>query len=269
MTGRVVLVTGGSSGLGAAAAAELARRGHRVYAASRRAVGAGDHPPIPLPMDVRDAASVREAVATVVDREGRLDALVNNAGVGLAGAVEDTGDDEAAAIFDTNVLGAHRIARAVLPVMRRQRRGLIVNVGSMAGEVAIPFQGFYSATKAALGSLSHALRLEAAPHGVEVTLLQPGDFRTPFTDHRTWTAASRAGSVYEDVCRRAIETMERDEREGSDPAVFARTVADLVEGARPRPSYDVGTPIERLAMHAARLVPWSVREWILRARYGV
>lgn len=266
----VVLVTGASSGLGAATVAELARHGHRVYGTSRRASTspAGAAPPVLLPMDVREPASVAAAVERLLDREGRLDVLINNAGIGLAGAVEDTSDEEARALFETNLFGAHRVLRAVLPVMRRQRRGLVVNVGSMAGEVAVPFQAFYSATKAALASLSHALRIEAAPHGVAVTLLEPGDFRTGFTDTRGWAAAAETNPAYRDRCRHAVGVMERDERRGADPAIFAALVARLVERMKPRGTYTSGMSAQRIALQVARLAPASLSERLVRAYYG-
>jgi len=269
--GKVVLVTGASSGFGAATVAELVRAGHRVYGTSRRAAPPPADAPHPtmLPMDVRDAASVAAAVDLVLAREGRIDVLVNNAGVGIAGAVEDTSDQETQALFDTNLFGAHRLIRAVLPAMRRQGGGLIVNVGSMAGEIAIPFQAFYSATKAALAALSHALRIEAAPHGIVVTLLEPGDFRTGFTEHRETAAAAGTNPAYRDRCRQAVGVMERDEQHGADPAAVARLIADLVGRARPRPAYLIGMWAQRLAVRVARVAPGRLREWLLRAYYGV
>jgi NAD(P)-dependent dehydrogenase (short-subunit alcohol dehydrogenase family) len=150
MTSRVVLITGASAGFGRACAQHLGRLGHRVYGTSRRAECPDPaelrSPPLVLPMDVCDDDSVQRAVDFVLKQEGRIDVVVNNAGVGLAGAVEDTSVEEARALFETNFFGVLRVCRAVLPALRAQRSGLIVNVSSLGGLVTIPFQGLYSAS---------------------------------------------------------------------------------------------------------------------------
>jgi len=251
---RVVLVTGASSGLGAACARALSARGHRVYGASRRA--GTDAPaagaPIPLAMDVTDEASVGAAVAALLAREGRLDVVVNNAGVGLAGSIEDTAVDEARALFETNLFGVHRVCRATLPLLRARGDGLVVNVGSIGGRVAIPFQGFYSASKAALHVFNDALRGELAPFGVRVVLVEPGDFRTGFTASRVFARAG-AGSPYASRCARAVGVMEADERAGADPESLAARVVDIVEGRARGTRHLAGRLSQRLV---ARLAPW-------------
>ena len=266
---KIVLVTGASSGLGAAFAAELARRGHRVYGTSRQAPLSETPAPFPvvIPMDVRDERSVGRAVEYVLAREGRLDVVVNNAGVGLGGAVEDTTPAEALEMFETNFFGVHRVCRAVLPAMRAEGRGLVVNVGSIAGEISIPFQAFYSATKAALAALTEALRIEVRPFGIDVTLLEPGDFRTGFTANRKLVATTN--DAYRSRCGRAIEVMERDERNGADPDSLARLLARLVGEAPPRPRYVAGLAAQRLAVLVKRLAPARFSERLLAAYYGV
>src|SRR5262249_47345713 len=137
----VILITGGSSGIGRCCAEHLTLRGHKVYAASRTGT---------LVMDVRDDASVCAAVQTIVEREQRIDVVINNAGSGIAGAIEDTSIEEAKQQFEVNLFGPMRVCRAVLPIMRTQRSGLIINVSSIAGLIAVPYQGLYSASKFAL-----------------------------------------------------------------------------------------------------------------------
>jgi NAD(P)-dependent dehydrogenase (short-subunit alcohol dehydrogenase family) len=269
----VVLITGASSGLGEAFAAHLARLGHRVYGTSRRgafpAAGAEGVFPALVPMDVRDDASVRAAVDFVVEREGRLDVVVNNAGVGLAGAVEDTAPEEARTLFETNVLGVLRVCRAVMPILRSQGAGLIVNVGSIGGRIAIPFQGFYSASKFAVASLTDALRMEAKPFGVRVTLLEPGDFRTGFTDHRVVTADSRTNPAYRERCRSALQVMEHDERHGADPAALARLLPKLMTRRSPRARYVAGMFFQKLAVAIQRVLPPAWFERGLMAYYRI
>ncbi len=211
----MVLVTGTSSGFGQAVATALHARGDQVFGTTRAAAP----PPGPFPTltaEVGDEASVEAAVAQVVARAGRLDAVVANAGWGLAGAVEDTTAAEAWAQLDTNVLGVHRLCRAALPRFRAQGHGRIVIVGSLAGRVAIPFQAFYSASKFALLGYARALRLEVKPLGVQVCLVEPGDYATGFTAARRLASGGGPGSAYQARLREALEVMERDERANTD-----------------------------------------------------
>jgi NAD(P)-dependent dehydrogenase (short-subunit alcohol dehydrogenase family) len=164
----VVLVTGTSSGIGRATAEELARRGHTVFAGGRRLAGVPATPDgaagiEPVELDVRSDEDAERVVGEVVERAGRLDVVVNNAGIGIAGAVEETSADEVREQLETNVLGVWRLCRAVLPVMRAAGGGLIVNLSSLSGVVATPYQGAYSASKFAVEGLSESLRLEVAP----------------------------------------------------------------------------------------------------------
>ncbi len=204
---RVVLVTGASSGIGRACAEFLAGRGYRVYGGSRRLVAGSVVESIS--MDVGDDASVHAAVSTILAREGRIDILVNNAGIAIAGAVEDTSVEEARDQFDVNFFGVLRVCRAVLPAMREQGAGYIVNIGSIGGLIAIPFQGFYSASKFALEGLSESLRLEVRQFGVHVVLIEPGDHRTGLTDNRRRTAESGINPhLSRPIPYRALERME-------------------------------------------------------------
>ena len=182
---RVVLVTGASSGIGLACATHLAGRGYRVYGTSRRP-GAGQAGSLAmLAADVTDDGSVEQAVATVLDREGRLDIVVNNAGMGIAGPVENTSIEQAKWQLEVNFFGAFRVCRAALPAMRKQGSGYIVNIGSIGGLIAIPYQAMYSASKFALEGMSEALRMEVRPFGVRVVIIEPGDHKTGITQNRT------------------------------------------------------------------------------------
>jgi NADP-dependent 3-hydroxy acid dehydrogenase YdfG len=165
---RVVLITGASSGIGQACARHLARQGYQVFGTSRRPQGGADEPFEMIPMDVTDEDSVRQGVATVLARAGRLDVVVNNAGFGFGGAVEDTSIDEARELFETNLFGMLRVCRAVLPHLRERRAGTIVNVSSLAGLIGQPFVGMYCATKFATEGLTEALRMEVRPFGIHV-----------------------------------------------------------------------------------------------------
>jgi short-subunit dehydrogenase len=222
-----------------------------------------------IPMDVCDDDSVRRGIDYVLKQEGRIDVVVNNAGVGLAGAVEDTSVEEAKGLFETNFFGVLRVCRAVLPGLRAQGSGLIVNVSSLGGLVTIPFQGFYSASKYALESMSDALRMELSPFGVRVVLLEPGDFKTGFTDSRIFAAEAGKGSAYHESCQRAVSVMEHDEQNGADPRQLAELLAKIIANSTPRNRYPVGAFGQRLAVAARRVVPSALLDKALRAIYKV
>ena len=180
----VVLITGASSGIGKACADHLAQLGFTVYGASRTIENLGEVRWTPLVMDVDQDGAVTHGVELVRAQAGQLDIVVNCAGFGIAGSVEDTTLEEAKAQFDTNFFGTVRLCQAALPGMRQQGAGLIVNMSSLAGLLGLPFESFYSASKFALEGLTEALRLEVAPFGVRVVLIEPGNFRTGFTAKR-------------------------------------------------------------------------------------
>lgn len=257
----VVLVTGASSGIGAAAAAALAAAGHRVTGASRR----GTAPPgvAGVVLDVNDEPAVRAAIDGVLAEHGRLDVLVNAAGYGLSGPVETTPLDDARAQVETNLWGTVGVTRAALPALRAAGDGLIVNVSSLAGVFALPFQAYYTASKFALEGWSEALAYEVAPFGVGVTLVQPGNIRSGFTDGRR-EAPGVNGSPYADAFRRAVDTMERDERDAVGPEVVARTITRVVGARRPPRRVTSGSAPERSTVLLRRVLPTRTFEWLGR-----
>jgi NAD(P)-dependent dehydrogenase (short-subunit alcohol dehydrogenase family) len=263
---RVVLVTGASSGIGRCCAEFLAQQGYRVYGASRRPASS---PLIEsISMDVGNDASVRHAVAGLLERERRIDIVVNNAGIAIAGAVEDTSIDEAREQFEVNFFGVLRVCRAVLPRMRQQRAGYVVNVGSIAGLIAVPYQGLYSASKFALEGFSESLRLELRRFGIHVVLIEPGDHPTGLTDNRRKTADSETSAAYRDRFNRAIDRMAADERGGPDPQAIARLLHRIVRHPRPRLRYTVGPARERAAAWMKRLMPYAVVEKAMDLYYS-
>src|SRR3954454_10815152 len=180
-TGRVALVTGASSGIGEAAARALVEAGFTVYGTSRRAVAGEERDAVTfLPLDVTDDESVAGVVREVLDRSGRIDVLVNNAGVGVSGAAEESSIEQARALFDTNLFGSIRTTRAVLPQMREQGSGRIINVSSVLGFLPAPFGALYSATKHAMEGYSESLDHEVREHGIRVLLVEPGYTNTSF-----------------------------------------------------------------------------------------
>ncbi|WP_296575646.1 SDR family oxidoreductase [Phreatobacter sp.] len=266
---QVVLVTGASSGIGRATADLLQARGHRVIGTSRRA-SPGAAPWTWARLDVTDDASVTACVAGVLASEGRIDVVVNNAGLVMAGAVEDTAIEEARRSLETNVLGAMRLARAVLPGMRERGSGTIVNMGSLAGRVGMPFQGIYSASKFALEGLTEALAQEVAGFGINVALVAPGDTATSVVDNRVRAVASQdPASPYAAACARIVAMYEADERAGAPATGVATLVADLVEGRRRGPRYAVGPVGQRVMVAARGMVPGGVFRWGMSRYFGL
>jgi NAD(P)-dependent dehydrogenase (short-subunit alcohol dehydrogenase family) len=229
---RVVLISGASSGFGLVTGAHLTAHGYTVYGAARRPPPAGA-PFAGVQMDVESDASVAAAVQSVVRREGRLDAIIANAGMGIAGALEDTSSEEALRQLQVNVLGVHRLCRAALPHLRERPLAHIVIIGSIAGLIGIPFQGMYAASKFALEGYAEALRLELRGGPVRVTILEPGDFATGFTAARVSTAASGPGSPYEAAFAHALKVIENDEQQGADPALIGPAVRQILDDPRP------------------------------------
>ena len=259
--GQVVLVTGASSGIGQACAALLAKHGYTVYGASRRTIAIEGV--TPLVMDVTDDQSVGNAVAGLIEREGRLDAVVNNAGIAVAGAVEDCTIADAKEQFEVNLFGVLRVCHAVLPIMRQQRGGHLINIGSIGGLIAIPYQGLYSASKFALEGLTESLRLEMCDFGIRVVLVEPGDHRTGLTQSRRTIASE----VYREACHRAVGRMASDERHGADPDGVARLVHRIIRNPRPRLRYTAGPALQRAAIWLKRVMPYAVMERAMRLYY--
>jgi len=275
----VVLVTGASSGIGRACAIHLARRGYRVFGTTRRdsdqvvadlrqPLTASDQLDV-VTMDVDDNESVVRAMGTIVEKTDRLDAVVNCAGFGIAGAIEETSDEEARAIFETNLLGILRVCRAAIPTMRAQGSGMILNVSSIGGRIGLPFQGFYSATKFALEGFTEALRMEIRGFGIRAVLIEPGDFCTGFTDSRHLVETSASSDAYRIAQEHVLSIVEKDERGGASPDAIARLVARILSKRSPRVRYTVGPVAQKLAAALKRVLPSKWFEWALSKYYGV
>lgn len=263
---KVVLVTGASAGIGRACAEYLQRRGDRVYGTSRDWSTRSPAPFEMIAMDVTQDESVQRAVDDLLTREGRIDAVVNNAGSGIAGAIEDTPVEEARAQFEANFFGALRVCRAVLPAMRAQRHGTIVNMSSIAGLIGIPYEGMYSASKFALEGMSEVLRMEVKPFGVRVVLVEPGDHHTEFTDQRRALPASEA---YAKDFAAALAIMQKDERSGRAPETVAPLVARIIDHPSPRLRYRTGKLLDQAAVTLKVILPPKLAERLLMNHYGL
>ena len=236
----VWFVTGASRGFGLEIVREALARGHQVVATARHADGMRAQLPeaaeglMTVDLDVTDQGSVAAAVVAAVGRFGRLDVVVNNAGRGVLGAVEEVSDDAARAVFDVNVFGTLNVQRAVLPVLRRQRSGHIVNISSIGGVVGMPGWGVYCATKFAMTGFSEALKLELEPLGVKLTLVEPGYFRTDFLDG---SSLDTEPTVIDDYAETAgtmrTSATEYNHNQPGDPVKGAKAIVDITEHAEP------------------------------------
>ena len=258
---KIALVTGSSSGIGEAVCRRLCEAEYRVYGLSRR--GTAPEGCVPIKADVSDENSVRAAVDSVIQAEGRIDLLINNAGFGIAGPVEYTPGEEAARLMNVNFMGQFYTAKAVLPHMRRQNEGRIVFISSVAAPIAIPYQSFYSASKSAVSSLALALRNEVKNTGIKVTVFLPGDVRTGFTDARSvndYQAKDYAN------CQASIQSMEKDERNGMTPEYVAERIFRAATVPNPAPQYIGGFKYKLFAL-LFRLLPSRLSYWIVGKMY--
>jgi NAD(P)-dependent dehydrogenase (short-subunit alcohol dehydrogenase family) len=219
-------------------------------------------------MDVDDDMSVVDGVAAVMTTHGRLDAVIAAAGWGLAGAVEHTPIDRAKAQLETNFWGAVRVVQAALPLMRAQGAGRLVLMSSIGGQIGIPFQAFYSASKFAMEGYAESVAYEVSPFGIEVTLVQPGNFRTGFTAAREDVAAE-GDDPYAIAATKAVAQMVHDETNGADPIRVADVVVDVLTAKRPPRRVSVGKLDERVGLVAKRLLPFRVFERAAASSLGV
>ncbi len=265
---KVVFITGISSGFGRQTAELLARKGYVVYGASRN-----DFQPaqgiFPIKANVTDKEAVKKAIETVLQKEGRIDVLINNAGMGIAGSVEEASEDEMKLQVNTNFYGAVHTIQAVLPGMRKQGSGTIINISSVGGLMGLPYQGFYSASKFALEGLSESLYMELKPHGINVILINPGDFSTSFTAKRIIIKKSNEESAYQPQFLKTLSVIEKDEGSGLNPEILARKLLRIIEKKNPCMRYVVASFEQKLAVALMHILPAKWFFKIISSHYGV
>jgi NAD(P)-dependent dehydrogenase (short-subunit alcohol dehydrogenase family) len=273
MTGEVALVTGASSGIGEATALELVRRGFVVYGVARRLdrmaglAALGVHT---FEMDVTDDTSITSGVERILREQGRIDVLVNNAGYGSYGALEDVPIDEARRQFEVNVFGLARLTQLVLPHMRAQRSGRIVNVSSIGGKFYEPLGAWYHATKFAVEGMSDSLRLELQPHGVHVIVIEPGSIRTEWGSIAAESAIARSGSTaYGLQAKRLAAVYDIADRPGigTPPQVVGVAIAKAVTARRPRTRYVVPFAAKSILL-LRRILTDRAFDWVILRAYG-
>lgn len=271
--GDVVFIAGASSGMGKAIAEALAKEGFKVYGTSRKAAENNEPSQVNgggfikmLQLDVCNQESITRAIDYVQDKEGSIDVLINCAGFALAGSVEDTTHEEAFMEFNTNFFGIHRMCRSVVPIMRQKGKGLIINISSTAGLIPVPYQSFYSASKFALEAMTEGMRTEVKPFGINVSMLEPGDTKTGFTNSRVFVEASK-DSVYKKTFNSSIERMIKDEQGGPPPIGIVKAVKRIMVSSNPPVRVVVG-PINKVLAFLKRVLPSRLVVFIVSKLYA-
>ena len=260
---KIAIVTGGSSGIGKCTVDALLKKGYTVYELSRRDSDRTDIRHICV--DVTVEAAVQSAISQIKAEAGRVDVLVNCAGFGISGAIEFTELSDAKRQMEVNFFGTVNSCKAVLPVMREQGSGRIVNISSVAAPVAIPFQAFYSASKAAINAYTCALANEVRPYGITVTAVQPGDIQTGFTAARKKSVIG--DDAYGGRIARSVAVMERDEQTGMKPEVAGRYIAKIADKKCVKPLYTIGFSY-KLVCFLCKILPCSLQNRIIGLLYA-
>jgi NAD(P)-dependent dehydrogenase (short-subunit alcohol dehydrogenase family) len=263
---KVVLITGGSSGIGKAIGDFLFHKGFTVYGTSRNPKKVSNSLFPLIALDVREVASIQSAVATIIQEAGRLDIVINNAGVGITGPLEEIPMEEIKNNFETNFFGPIEVMKAALPQMRAQQSGLIINITSIAGYMGLPYRSVYSASKGALELITEALRMEVKSFGIQITNVAPGDFATNIAAGR-FHAPVVQGSAYEKVYAGVLKTMNEHVDSGSNPNEMAEALYQIIQNPNPRIHYKVGVFMQKFSIVLKRILPDKVYEKMLMNHY--
>lgn len=266
MSQKIVLITGGSSGIGKSIGSFLKSKGYKVYGTTRNKSKYTDFSHFELlEMDVRDPPSIQSAVQEIISKEGKLDVLVNNAGIGITGPIEETPHEEILKAFETNFHGPLHVTKAVLPQMRKQGSGYIINITSIAGYMGLPFRGIYSATKGALELAIESMRMEVNDSGIHICNLAPGDFATNIASGR-YHVPVLENSPYKKYGA-TLEMMNAHVDDGQDPILVARTVFKIINATHPKVHYKVGAPMQKFSLILKKFLPDKLYEKLLMNHY--
>lgn len=263
---KVVFITGASSGIGKSIGEFLHHKDFVVYGTSRNpdAITQSIFPVLKL--DVRNAQSIQECVALILKKEGQIDVLINNAGVGITGPIEEIPSQEIRNNFETNLFGPIEVMKAVLPQMRLQKSGLIINITSIAGYMGLPYRGIYSASKGALELITEALRMEVKDFGIQITNVAPGDFATNIAAGR-YHAPVLKGSAYELPYGNTLKEMDEHVDSGSNPNEMAEAIFRIINTKQPKIHYKVGAFMQKFSIVLKRVLPDTLYEKMLMNHY--
>jgi len=266
---KVVLITGGSSGIGRSIGEFLSNKGFTVYGTSRNPEKYTNNFPFSLlKMEVTNQDSISETIEHILTKEKSLDVVINNAGAGITGPIEETPEVEIKKAFETNLYGPINIIKAVLPQMRLQRSGIIINITSIAGYMGLPYRGIYSATKAALEITTESLRMEVKQFGINLTNIAPGDFATNIAAGR-YHSPVLENSPYKEIYENTLKMMNEHVNEGEDPMKMAEAVYKVINTPNPRVRYKVGALLQQFSIILKRILPSKLYEKMLMRHYGL
>ncbi|TDB65221.1 SDR family oxidoreductase [Arundinibacter roseus] len=263
---KVILITGASSGIGLSTAQYLASKGHRVFGASRSQPENVTFEWVC--MDVTSEESVKSAVQQILAQTSQIDVLINNAGLGLAGPLEETTDELVNTVFNTNVLGVLRVCRSVIPIFRKQRHGFILNISSIASGMGLPFRGIYTASKAALETMTESLSMELKEFNIQVCSVLPGDISTNINSHRL-VANLREDSVYAAKFSKVHRQINDEVSHAAQPIIIARAIEKIIHTPKPRLHYTVGPIVQRATVWLRIILPQRFFEFLLMRFYGM
>ena len=261
---KVILVTGASSGIGFEIATYLSKNNYIVYGGSRSLAITEDFKPIKL--DVTDDESVKEVVAEVFAREGRIDVLINNAGVGSAGAIEKTPIEDIRKSFEVNLFGVVRMCQAVLPLMRQNKFGKIINISTLGSMLGLPFRGFYSSSKGAMDLMTESMRLEVERFGIQACTIHPGEVKTNIGAHRIVSMPTE-NDVYAKTLQKAFAELDSSVYHGKDPKFFGPYIDKIIHSKRVKRNYYIGSFNELLGVKLKNILPYYLYEKILRSYF--
>lgn len=266
---KIILITGISSGFGKQTARLLAEKGHVVYGTVRKETAAEDKI-VCLKMDLMNFDSVKQAVSSVLEKEGRIDVLINNAGMHTGGPIETSPIENIKLQMDTNFTGMVNLTREVLPVMRKQGGGTIINFSSIGGLMGLPFQAFYSAGKFAIEGFSEALRMEVRQFNIKIILINPGDFHTNNSaNRRNFLAPTDSKDPYNEQYLKTMAIIEKDEGNGWEPVVLAKKLVGIVESKNPHNRYIIASFEQKLAVALKYILPGKLFAMILEDHYKI
>jgi NAD(P)-dependent dehydrogenase (short-subunit alcohol dehydrogenase family) len=263
---KVVLITGGSSGIGKCIGEFLAEKGFKVYGTSRNPDKYTNSKFSILALDVKDVSTIKNTVKSILEKEGRLDVLINNAGAGITGPIEEIPDMEIRNNFETNFFGPINVIKSVLPQMRKQRFGLIINVTSIAGYMGLPYRGIYSASKGALELITEAFRMELKDFNIQMTNVAPGDFATNIAAGR-YHAPLLNDSPYKKPYGETLNLMNNHVDGGSNPNIMAKAVYKIINTPNPKIHYKIGAFMQKFSIVLKRVLPDKVYEKMLMNHY--
>ena len=263
---KIVLITGASSGIGKAIGEFLFHKGYSVYGTSRNPEKISNSLFPLIALDVRNSESIQAAVAKVLTISGRIDILINNAGVGITGPIEELATQEMRNNFETNFFGPLEVIKTILPHMRAQQLGLIINITSIAGYMGLPYRGIYSASKSALEIASEALSIEVKAFGIKVVNVAPGEFDTNIAAGR-YHAPVLEDSVYKVPYKNTLDTIDSHVHKGDDPIVLAMVIHQIIENNNPNLHYKVGAFLQKFSIVLKRILPDRIYERMLMNHY--